>query len=501
MSTNTLRIGIFHCGALHYIRAFWDRFVQELPEVEIHRAIISAYDNEEGFLQEGYDAVLRYPHGKSFNIDETPDSFFETINRERFDLLVYYCDKQLPYPQSNLIDFIRRFEAKEYVAFNTHRHQRYDRDELQGLLKNADVRPTEDVPWPRAVAICTSDLCTADCTFCCLKTQGVQPHNTRLDFDDFTRVYPPLLEKVSHIDFSLGELFVHPKAGDYLDYVFSNYPDKKMSIYSNAINLQPNYIEKIMAAEQAFEIDISINATTRETYAEIMGVDAFDRAMENIATFCRRREELGVKDKKRIVLSYLINNQTLEEFPAIVDAVEKLGIDSVIPRIMKIYDRDSYRHSVYFNQQRYNEVMQRTEAECARRGLNFSKVPLFGQKLRLTPLDRSKGHRIGCDSPWAMVYIRTNGDVSLCANWNFHIGNLYEDSFANIWNGPKAQQVREAIVRGDNPRECWACEVNLAEDDWIDSLAYHYVWGFQEHLMGVKFDADYGYDEKGDFLA
>lgn len=504
-ATGPLEIAIFHCGALHYLRAFWDRFAAELarqyPGRPLRRTIISTYDNEAGFRKEGYDAVIHYPYGKSFDIEAAPAEFFDRVNARRFDVLAYYCDKQLPLPQSNLVAFIQRFEARQFVAFNTQTHGAYAPAALQALLAEADPRPTENAPWPRAVALCTADTCTADCVFCCLKTQGVQPRERLLDFDDFVKYYPPLLEKVAHIDFSLGELFVHPRAGDFLDFVFANYPGKKVSVYSNAIGFTPEHIERVLRAEQDFEIDISLNATSRETYRKVMGVDAFEQALEHIATFCRRREELGVRHSKRIALSYLINNHTLEEFPRILDIVERHGIDGVIPRIMKIYSRDAYGESVFFNQQRYNAVMCAVEADCARRGLSFSKAPLFGGRPRLAPLSRDQGRRIRCDSPWSMVYVRTSGDVSLCANWNFHIGSLFERDFADIWNGPEARSVREAVVRGDNPRECWACEVNLAEDDWIDALAYHFVWGFQQHLSDIALDPAYGYDRKGDFLA
>ncbi len=501
----TIRLAIFHCCAIHYIEAFLEKLLPELElrhgAQQIEKTVITCYANQDSFLAAGYDDVIHYPYRKHFSVDHTPDSFFTEVNDRKFDYLIYFCDKQLPYPQSNLRPFIEKFNARNFIPFNTKGYRIELPEVIRTQLTAFGDRPLDNLPSPRAVAICTTDFCSADCSFCCLKTQGVQPHDNILSFADFKRYYPQVLEQVDHIDFSLGEIFTNPEAGLILDYVIDHYPEKKISIYTNAIGLKETFAEQILAAPQDFELDISINATTAETYRKEMQVDAFKRVLENIDYLTRRRAELGLEKSKKVVFSYLISNASLEEYPAVLDLIERYRIDGLIPRIMKIYDKQSYAKSVYFNQQRYNDLVAQVETEAAKRGLNFSRAPRFSGNLRLTPLDRSLGTQIKCDSPWALLYLRTNGDVSLCANWNFHIGNIRRQSFAEIWNGERARKVRQDIIHGDNPRECWACECNFAEENWIDSLAYHFVWGFQEHLMDVRFNDDYGYRKPGDFNA
>ncbi len=505
---NRTKLCVFHCGAIHYIKAFEEWFTAWLHEKGVgagsvvEKTIITTYTgHDEAFRKDGFGQIIHYPHGKYFDLEQTPSEFFQRVNGEQFDYFAYFCDKKLPVPQSNLIGFLQRFEPRFFVPFHTRGFEVLSREELHRRLAGYTARPLDHTPFPRAVALCTTDFCNSNCTFCCLKTQGVQPKETILRFADFRTFYPQVLDKVDHIDFSLGEIFTNPEAGDFLNYVFRTHKDKKISIYSNAIGMKQEYIERIMSSEQDFEIDISLNATSRETYRKVMQVDAFERVLGHIDLFRQLRRATGQRQKKRVVLSYLLNIHTLDEFPAILDLMERYEIDGLVPRIMKIYQPGVFSESVFFNQARYNEVILQMTDEAARRGINFSRPPLFTGATRLTPLARDQGHRIKCDSPWAIVYLRANGDVSLCANWNTHIGNIRRQSFDEIWNGPAAAEARRRILAGDNPRECWACECNFAEDDWLDSLSYHCVWGFQQHLLGVRFNDDYGYDHKGDFLA
>lgn len=50
-----------------------------------------------------------------------------------------------------------------------------------------------------------------------------------------------------------------------------------------------------------------------------------------------------------------------------------------------------------------------------------------------------------CKSPFVYARIRWDGSVDLCNKRNFTIGNIYEQSFEEIWNGAKAQALRQQI--------------------------------------------------------
>ena len=57
-----------------------------------------------------------------------------------------------------------------------------------------------------------------------------------------------------------------------------------------------------------------------------------------------------------------------------------------------------------------------------------------------------------CTRPFEEIEIHINGEVyTCCPNWNkaYSIGNIYKNSFEEIWNGEKAQELRTRIMNKD----------------------------------------------------
>ena len=57
---------------------------------------------------------------------------------------------------------------------------------------------------------------------------------------------------------------------------------------------------------------------------------------------------------------------------------------------------------------------------------------------------------ITCMGLWGQVQIRPNGDVSVCCfTYRPILGNLSQNSFKEIWNSPRANELRELVKRGE----------------------------------------------------
>jgi radical SAM protein with 4Fe4S-binding SPASM domain len=65
-----------------------------------------------------------------------------------------------------------------------------------------------------------------------------------------------------------------------------------------------------------------------------------------------------------------------------------------------------------------------------------------------------------CQTPFEILQIDEDGDVMLCGcqlHMPYVVGNVYQDSLETIWNGEKAQQVRQAVLDEDFTYCNWAC--------------------------------------------
>ena len=72
-----------------------------------------------------------------------------------------------------------------------------------------------------------------------------------------------------------------------------------------------------------------------------------------------------------------------------------------------------------------------------------------------------------CPYPWTSLVVASNGDVVACCRDLRHktvVGNLFESDLAEIWNGPRYQELRDALAE-ETPERMAACrECDLPYD-------------------------------------
>jgi MoaA/NifB/PqqE/SkfB family radical SAM enzyme len=53
--------------------------------------------------------------------------------------------------------------------------------------------------------------------------------------------------------------------------------------------------------------------------------------------------------------------------------------------------------------------------------------------------------------------VEHDGSVLACVRARMVLGNLHEESLAEIWNGERMQALRRSFVEGSLYRQCFAC--------------------------------------------
>ena len=84
------------------------------------------------------------------------------------------------------------------------------------------------------------------------------------------------------------------------------------------------------------------------------------------------------------------------------------------------------------------------------------------------------------------IKVSTNGDVHPCCvaeGETLRLGNLHQQSFADIWNGPASQDLRRAMLTGDLPDICRSCKFHTA---WQPAAREHlpFVDWYHDHHCG-----------------
>jgi radical SAM protein with 4Fe4S-binding SPASM domain len=169
--------------------------------------------------------------------------------------------------------------------------------------------------------------------------------------------------------------------------------------------------------ERLSSVFVSIDAMTAETLQAVRGTDQLDHINEMVYCLLSLRGESLIP---RIGVSFVLEDANRHELDTFI-AKWTRHVDVV--RVVNIYE---------------NAKLQATDGE---------------------PVDR-----VPCSALYHTIAIHHNGDVSVCCLDGFcetHLGNVFETSVADVWNGEKANHVRQIHEQGmyDKYPFCRDCNI------------------------------------------
>ena len=165
----------------------------------------------------------------------------------------------------------------------------------------ADSRP----PLPRSLYIETTSRCNSLCETCILTFGGREPQKD-LRWGQFRTIVDqfPVLERV--LLHGIGE----PLLNRELPRMISHLKTRGATVLfnSNAITLSPKMGRALVDAGLD-ELRVSLDASSRDTYARIRGVDAFDKVVENLERLAAVKGELAAPRPASVALAHGLEGQ------------------------------------------------------------------------------------------------------------------------------------------------------------------------------------------------
>jgi radical SAM protein with 4Fe4S-binding SPASM domain len=216
-----------------------------------------------------------------------------------------------------------------------------------------------------------------------------------------------------------GETIMNPEAFGMIRYARSK--GIRMVFSTNATLMSADIVESILDSGLD-HIIFSLNGTSREVYAAVHGVDAYDTALANIRRFLTRKCERQASTM--VTLQMVCLQQTLHQ----VD--DFYGMWRGVPGV--------------------NSVRVKKDVVAVERvqpGESHSRAQ----------------RRNACARLWyGPVFIETNGDVYATPGVLYKappVGNVWQKPLAEIWNNEKMQAMRRAHASGDESPfpECVDC--------------------------------------------
>lgn len=316
---------------------------------------------------------------------------------------------------------------------------------------------------PRELYIETTNRCNLKCRTC------PQYFGMPEDFADLT---PDLVERILDqfpfvrrvVLHGIGEPLLNKDLPQIIESV------KRRGAYAlfntNGLLLGGRLAEPVIRAGLD-ELRVSVDSASPETYTLVRGMDGFDRIIDNLRGLAALKATLGVTTPK-VSLWITGMKSNVAELPALVRLAHDIGVQEVYLQRLVYSGRGlAVQDEALFRQADDTELVAVREAEqlAANLGVTLKGSGEASAAEMIAGDTADADSYNACRRPWSLMYVTANGNVLPCCIAPFTgahydgmvLGNIFEETAEEIWNGQRYQQWRKAMLSGAPPEACAGC--------------------------------------------
>lgn len=342
----------------------------------------------------------------------------------------------------------------------------YHPERLSLWLKGRDI-------YPIYVEISVSGVCNHRCMFCALdylkeyKTSFIETKTVKKFISSLAK------KGVKSVLFSgEGEPLLHKDIIDIISHTKRNKIDTALT--TNGVLLKENILTYILP--ELSWLRVSLNAGTRTTYAIVHRTNPgdFDTVLSNLEEAVRTKR----KNKYNCVIGaqFLLLKQNLSEIKTIAVITRKIGLDYLI---IKPYSQHPFSKNRLGLTLDYKNFLK-LEQEMAQ--FSNDKFRVIFRSHAMQKLTETKPYKRCLGMPF-IAHLACTGDLYGCSTFlgdkSFCYGNIYKQSFEQIWKGPKRKEISKRMNDNFNARGCRkACR--------LDEIN-RYLWELKNPPLHVNF--------------
>jgi MoaA/NifB/PqqE/SkfB family radical SAM enzyme len=305
-------------------------------------------------------------------------------------------------------------------------------------------------PYPSYIEVEVTTRCNLRCVMCEHTYWNEPPRD--MSFEEFKGIIDqfPALKWIGLT--GIGESFMNRDFMKMLEYV------KKKGVF---VELFDNlYLVDEKTSEKLIDLGVdkllmSIDAATAQTYEKIREGSRFDRVIKHVRNLYELKKAKGAHFPQ-ISFHYIVNKYNLHEMPQFLDLVESITQG----------ERTSVMFTILLH--KYKEV------EDIFVDVPEEMIRKVEEKAKKLAIDITWSLDIPHDKPsldrcieWTMPFIFVTGHVIPCCAGNeangreyqkdTAMGNVFEQSFKQIWRGKKYGALRDMLLKRQLPRACVKC--------------------------------------------
>ncbi len=205
------------------------------------------------------------------------------------------------------------------------------------------------------------------------------------------------------------------------------------------------------------EMFVSMSGATAGTYEKIMVNSKFETVIQHLKDFDNAKKE---QKSLTPILSfhYIVSKENIHEAEKFLDLVNSLGINFYeVYYTPLLHGFDEIKES--FLEEFSEDLRQRLEKKAEELNIHIG----------FNLCSKSAKPRISSCSNWLMPFIFVTGHVIPCcvenegnrrdAQKGYAFGNVFEQSFRDIWYGERYRKFRKILKENKVPAQCTHCSV------------------------------------------
>lgn len=311
------------------------------------------------------------------------------------------------------------------------------------------TRTTSLLSFPEEITLTVSLRCNYRCRMCYQTDYAKE-----IDWAVVERIIP-LLPFARTLQIFGGEPLMYPRIKDL--YQLAHKYDCYVTTISNASLLSDSMIDEIID-NQIYCIKCSIDAGSQGTYKYIRGGNFF-KVMKGIGRLAQKKIKRGSL-YPFVDLNFLVMRSNVKELTRLIVLASELNIRSVNVFYPSMHREDLAHDCVYFDQTTCDAMLSKARDVAAKLGVGLNLPLLFSES---PPLEEDvRPQRECCYDPWTKALISVEGIISLCCAGDTALGNLIQEDFETLWNGPRAQALRRVVNTPQEPNYCKNCRIRKA---------------------------------------
>jgi MoaA/NifB/PqqE/SkfB family radical SAM enzyme len=354
--------------------------------------------------------------------------------------------------------------------------------------------PLPPVPTPTHVNVESTLGCNLACVMCGSHLSGVTKLRRAMGPAMVEKVEREVLPGAEELSLTVaGEPFLTPRLPSFV--AVAERTGAALALNTNGTLVKDSpLVRRVLAASSVLRF--SVDGATPETYAAIRGNGDLDLVLENIRGVVAARKALPRDQRPRLVMCAVLMRRNLDELVALVELAHGLGLDRLDVAHLTVLVPEMEQESLRHEPERTDEALAAAQSRADALGFRVSLPPLMSgepnrpstgaqlrlalgelgnlslvrarrvgrkvsRKVALARWSRHAGGSVPCDFLQNNVFITIQGEVAPCPMPGRPlVGDLHDQSFADIWNGETLTAMRRGFIEG-KPFDCCAhCSQN-----------------------------------------